>query len=228
MLPLPKRRLRTAVRVSSFILIVSYFFQTQVRVEHNTLLKRDQQQLKLSFPPPQPQFQPTAFHKHIRLRQSNYAHRNNLSTFGAGENGSHVRISFQLHDRNVVPLNYTFIHPGSLCPLGMIFERQIRTGALPPSLTNLTQSNAHPRGGRVLDFTATISTNLKILQIGHSVLVQLAQTFDEMVGCRNDVTSSDGMGFCRPRVVQWNAWTDHEGRSILSPTIGGGVSAMWR
>lgn len=118
----------------------------------------------------------------------------------------------------------------------MIFEKkgeerypteQIRTG-LPPSLSSLTQSNDHPRGGRVLDFTATISTNLKILQIGHSVLVQLAHTFDEMVGCRNDVTSGDGMGFCRPRVVQWNAWADHEGRSILSPTIGGGVSAMWR
>ena len=242
--PKPKRRHTTAARarviVLSFIWCVSYFFRT---LEHNTLLKSDQQQL--SFPPSQPQFQPTAFQKHIRLRQSNYAHHNNLthsskSTFGVGAGkNSHVRISFQLHDRNIVPLNLTFQHPSYFCPLGMIFEKkkkgeerypteQIRTGVLPPSLTNLTQSNDHPRGGRVLDFTATISTNLKILQIGHSVLVQLAQAFDEMVGCQNYATSGDGMGFCRPRVVQWNAWADHEGRSILSPTIGGGVSAIWR
>ena len=117
--PLPKRRLKTAARVLSFILIVSHFFQT---LEHNTLLKRGQQQLP--FPPPQPQFQPTAFHKHIRLRQSSYyVYHNNVthsskSTFGAGKNGSHVRISFQLHDRNVVPLNSRSSTRGACALLG--------------------------------------------------------------------------------------------------------------
>ena len=184
-------------------------------------------------------FQPTAFNKHIQLRQSNYVHHNNLthsskSTFGTGKN-SNVRISFQLHDPKVVPIESTF-NPYVTCQLGMIFQgkglrrkptNEVRHG-LPPSLTNVTQSNDYPREGRVLDFTATISTNLKILQIGDSVGVQLAQTFDEMVGCRNNIVSGNGTGFCRPRVVFSEAWAGHDSRSVLSPTIGGGVSAMWR
>eukprot|EP00984_Skeletonema_dohrnii_P007123 scaffold2568_cov107-Skeletonema_dohrnii-CCMP3373.AAC.4 len=125
-------------------------------------------------------FQPTAFHKHIQLRQSNYAHHNNLthtsnSTFGTGRG------------------------------LRRKPTKEIRKGELPPSLTNVVQSNEHPREGR------------------------LAQTFDEMVACRNNsVISGNGTGFCRPRVVFSEAWAGHDGRSILSPTIGGGVSAMWR
>ncbi len=186
-------------------------------------------------------FKPTAFHKHIQLRQSNYVHHNDIthsskSTFGKGKN-SNVRISFQLHDRSVVSINNTF-NPYVTCRPGMIFQgrglrrkptKEVRKGVLPPSLMNVTQSNDHPREGRVLDFTATISTNLKILQIGDSVEVQLAQTFDEMVGCRDrNVTAGKGTGFCRPRVVLAEAWKGHDGRSILYPTIGGGVSAMWR
>lgn len=188
-------------------------------------------------------FKPTPFHKHIQQRQSNYVHHNDIihsskSTFGTGEN-SNVRISFQLHDREVVPIKNSF-NPYVTCKTGMIFQgrglrrkptKEVRKGVLPPSLMSVTQSNDHPREGRVLDFTATISTNLKILQIGDSVEVQLAQTFDEMVGCRNsNVTGagSNGTGFCRDRVVFAEAWAGHDSRSILFPTIGGGVSAMWR
>ncbi len=192
-------------------------------------------------------FQPTAFHKHIQLRKSNYIHHNNFthsstSTFGTGIN-SNVRISFQLHDPTVVPINNTLWE--LTCPVGMnpIFERrgrppnrirvdqdEVRSGILPPSLTRVTQSNEYPREGRVLNFTATISTNLKILHIGDSVGVQLAQGFDEMVGCRNHIVSGNGTGFCHPR-VSYSAplvGVGHDSHSILSPTIGGGVSALWR
>eukprot|EP00573_Skeletonema_grethae_P003123 CAMPEP_0201690516 /NCGR_PEP_ID=MMETSP0578-20130828/3944_1 /ASSEMBLY_ACC=CAM_ASM_000663 /TAXON_ID=267565 /ORGANISM="Skeletonema grethea, Strain CCMP 1804" /LENGTH=665 /DNA_ID=CAMNT_0048175533 /DNA_START=212 /DNA_END=2209 /DNA_ORIENTATION=+ len=192
-------------------------------------------------------FQPTAFHQHIQLRQSNYVHHNNLthsskSTFGRGKN-SNIRISFQLHDPKVVPINNTLWELA--CPVGMnpIFYRrgrppnrvrvdpeEVRSGILPPSLTRVTQRNDYPREGRVLDFTATISTDLKILHIGDSVGVQLAQGFDEMVGCRNDIVSGNGTGFCRPRISHSAplAGIGHDSHSILSPTIGGGVSAMWR
>ena len=173
-------------------------------------------------------FQPTAFHKHIGVRPYNYIHNNNFthssrSTFGKGIN-SNVRISFELHDPKVAPINNTF-NPYVTCQVGMIFQgkglrrkptKEVRSGILPPSLMNVTQSGDYPREGRVLDFTATISTNLKILQIGDSVGVQLAQTFDEMVGCRNNVTS----GFCRPRVVFSEAWQGHDSRSVMAPTIG--------
>ena len=66
-----------------------------------------------------------------------------------------------------------------------------RTGELPPSLVRVDESPRFDntsnishvgRGsGRVLDFTTTISTNLKILFIGDSVMMQLAQSFDQMV-----------------------------------------------
>ena len=178
-------------------------------------------------------FQPTAFHKHIGVRPYNYIHNNNFTHsskstfFGTGIN-SNVRISFQLHDPKVIPINNTF-NPYVTCQVGMIFQgkglrrkptKEVRSGILPPSLMNVTQSGDYPREGRVLDFTATISTNLKILQIGDSVGVQLAQTFDEMVGCRNNN--------CRPRVVFSEAWQGHDSRSVMAPTIGGGTSAMWR
>ena len=181
-------------------------------------------------------------YKHIQTRQFSYDHHDNIthsskSTYGTGTN-SNIRISFQLHDPITVPVNNTF-NPYVTCPPGDVIQgrgrRRKPTGEkrkveLPPSLINVEQSAEYPRGGRVLNFTATISTNLKILQIGDSVGVQLAQTFDEMVGCRNgNVTSSvNGTGFCRSRYVLSEAWSGHDGRSILWHTIGGGVSAMWR
>ena len=169
-------------------------------------------------------FQPTEFHKHIIK-----------STYETGGINSNVRISFQLHDFG--PINNKLWE--RTCPVGMnpTFYRtgrspiklrvdpdEVRSGILPPSLTRVTQSNEYPREGRVLDFTATISTNLKILHIGDSVGVQLAQGFDEMVGCRNKPDRS-----CRPR-DSYSAplvGITHDSHSVQS-TIGGGVSALWR
>lgn len=188
-------------------------------------------------------FQPTEFYKHIQQRQSNYVHHNNLthssqSTFGTGSN-SHVRISFQLHDNKTQQLENIF-NPYIRCVVGKVMQGrkkrqptgEVRDGILPPTLTTIDQQNEnYPRSGRILDFRATISTNLNILQIGDSVLVQLAQAFDEMVGCRSVITGSNNgtdTGFCRPRDLIWQAWAGHDGRSLLAPTIGGGASAMWR
>ena len=195
-------------------------------------------------------FQPTAFYKHVQLRKQFFTPTTTttLFEFGTGTNehsNDDVRISFQLHDPKVVPLQSLF-NKHMTCPLGMIFQgkrrreptKQVRSGILPHSLTRVTNTqqkssnNDHEypiREGRVLDFTATISTNLKILHIGDSVGVQLAQAFDEMVGCRNNVTSANnGTGFCHPRFLFWEAWKGHEGRTIIAPVVGGGVSAMWR
>ena len=253
-LPLPPPRSTRGATVGSrnitILLVLSFICFLSTFLTYNRILKP---YLKIDQPPlldyndisvddkqKQLLFQPTAYHKHIQLRQSNYVHHNNLthtskSTFGTGKN-SNVRIIFQLHDPKVVPIEINKFNPYINCPLGQQFEGkrrrvgtgEIREGILPPSLTKVVQSNDHSREGRVLDFTATISTNLKILQIGDSVGLQLAQAFDEMVGCRNNVTSGNGTGFCRPRDVVWEAWRGHDGRSILSPTIGGGLSAIWR
>lgn len=174
-------------------------------------------------------FYQTPFHSHIKLRPSNYTHHNNYNdsvqlTYGKGVNRN-VRISFELHDPMKVPLTNVF-HPDIMTCRRFIDEKT--DVILPPPLSRVVQNEDYPRGGRVLNLTATISTNLKILHIGDSVMVQLAQTFHEMVGCRNAALSGNGTGFCRPRVVLHESWRGHEGRSILAPTIGGGVSAMWR
>jgi hypothetical protein len=213
-----------------------------IRDDYNIGDKRHQQQ--------QQSFHPTAFHKHIQLRQSssndnNFTNSNLFATKGTTNDSNYVRITFQFHDPKVVQLKNVY-NPNIKCPIGKVMQRrnnrnrkgtflsgEIRERALPPSLTRVnnnnnssssSSSNVYTRNGRVLDFTATITTTLKILQIGDSVLVQLAQAFDEMVGCR----TNNGMQFCRPRDVLWQPLAGRDGRTIVSSTIGGGVSAMWR
>lgn len=72
--------------------------------------------------------------------------------------------------------------------------------------------------GRVLEFTSTISTSLKLISIGDSVTVQFSFSLDEMLG--GDELSS--------RTVLWDSWIGHLGGSIVWPTNGGGASATWR
>jgi len=139
------------------------------------------------------------------------------------------------------------------CPLGKVTlgKRKIptgefRSGKLPPSLVRVVANDrdrngnddggisrsgsgsggdiAH-RNGRVLDFTVTITTSLKILLIGDSVMVQLGQAFDEMIMSNGQyATTEDPIH----REIVWEAWRGHNGGTVVSPTRGGGVSAMWR
>jgi len=99
---------------------------------------------------------------------------------------------------------------------------EVRSGELPPTLKhvgNIHDMNGHIRSGRVLDFTASISTDLKILMIGDSVMVQLAQAFDELI-----LDESNR----QHRKTVWDAWPGHDGGTVTAPTRGGGVSALWR
>ena len=142
-----------------------------------------------------------------------------------------VRISFELHDPNTKPLTNAF-NLYVKCPLGevtigrkgLIKTGQYRDGALPPSLIRIDDTaiidGSKRSSGRVLDITTTITTNLKILFIGDSVMLQLAQAFDESLG---------GLEMQQtPRTVLWESWSGHNGGTVVSPTQGGGVSAFWR
>jgi hypothetical protein len=141
-----------------------------------------------------------------------------------------VRISFELHDPNTKPLTNAF-NLYMKCPLGEVTtgrKRRIKTGqyrdgALPPSLIRIDDDTAIIDGskrssGRVLDLTTRITTNLKILAIGDSVMLQLAQAFDESLG---------GLEM-QSRTVLWESWSGHNGGTVVSPTQGGGISAFWR
>lgn len=93
---------------------------------------------------------------------------------------SSVRISFELHDPKTVPLNNVF-NLYVKCPLGpvTVSRRNVptgehRSGELPSALINVTNELDYrgvKRSGRVLDFTITISTDLKLLLIGGTLFV---------------------------------------------------------
>ncbi|KAL3773503.1 hypothetical protein ACHAW5_000500 [Stephanodiscus triporus] len=170
-------------------------------------------------------FRPTRYHKSIEysVNRRDLDHANDDV---ASSSWPEVRVSLELHDPKSAPLTNVF-NPLVLCPLGEVTigrmgrrTGQNRTGGLPPSLvrTHTIDRNGRARGGRVLDFTASMSTDLKLLFVGDSVLVQLAQAVDEFLGGR--VLNS--------RTVLWECWAGHEGGSVVAPTRGGGVSAMWR
>ncbi|KAL7444590.1 hypothetical protein ACHAXH_006442 [Discostella pseudostelligera] len=166
-------------------------------------------------------FRITSYYPHIKFAPSLQQQR--------GDNN--VRISFALHDPDTIPLENVF-NPYVTCPLGQITIGKtkriatglVRSGELPPALTRVSNEqdmHGRSRSGRVLDFTVTISTNLKLLFIGDSVVVQLAQAFDEMVTHNKQQTT-------QTRKVLWESWNGHDGGTIVVPTRGGGVSALWR
>ena len=183
-------------------------------------------------------FGPTRKHRSIMYRRVDrgYTHINNVDDDNDDEDGPDVRISFELHDPRTLPLTNVF-NPYVLCPTGEVMigksrrpTGQYRTGVLPPSLVRVAEDDigvveeGANSGGRVLDFTATLSTNLRVMFVGDSVLVQLAHAVDESL-LEGETIESRKIG---SRSVLWESWTGHDGGSILAPTRGGGVSATWR
>ncbi|KAL9182202.1 hypothetical protein ACHAXT_012854 [Thalassiosira profunda] len=128
-----------------------------------------------------------------------------------------VRISFRLHSPDVVPYptNYLSVQ-GYACPLG----------TLPPSLSGRRS---------VLNFTATISTDLKILFVGDSISQQFAEGFyssvhsDDYAGgytiLRSFVNDGEPI-FANGKIFSRSGL--HVCSSLVAPARGGGVSAYWR
>ncbi|KAL7540451.1 hypothetical protein ACHAXR_010114 [Thalassiosira sp. AJA248-18] len=116
-----------------------------------------------------------------------------------------IRISFQLHDRNYAPADKFGGVPGYKCT---------DQAELPPSLSGRT----------ILNFSATVATELKIAFIGDSITEQFTQAFDASVL---------GTGHERNRLAHTyrNGHGNinlHNCLSIAAPVRGGGVSAYWR
>lgn len=127
-------------------------------------------------------FRNTPYHRHIKFR--NYQDDNRTSSSSSSSSSNGIRISFELHDPQTVPLENAF-NPYVKCPLGPLSTGKknqqqiptgyIRSGELPPSLIRVDDERdmyGQVRSGRVLNFTVTISTDLKLLFIGDSIMVQ--------------------------------------------------------
>ena len=185
-------------------------------------------------------FRSSLYYHHIKFTNHQNHHVNN-STSSLQQNNHHddqnVRISFVLHDPHAFPLENRF-NLYVTCPVGSITtnkKKRIPTGLyrskiLPPLLKRVVDQQdryGQNRSGRVLDFTATLSTNLKLLFIGDSVMVQLAQAFDEMVTV-DKIQDQETTTTTTTRKVLWESWHGHDGGTIVAPTRGGGVSALWR
>jgi len=179
-------------------------------------------------------FHRTAYHKHVGTFHHN---DNNDNNHHNATSSSSLRISFQLHDPETHPLTNKY-NLYVKCPLGKVTvgkkkvpTGEFRSGELPPSLLRVEDdidSRGIPRSGRVLDFTVSISTNLKILLIGDSVMVQLAQAFDEMAMMGTGHHNSYNNHPQPTRSIVWEAWRGHNGGTIAAPTLGGGATALWR
>jgi hypothetical protein len=115
------------------------------------------------------------------------------------------RISYTLHPKDLRLYKNTF-NEYFQCP---IVEEgpKIRRG-LPAEMKNTTG---------VLDFTTSVTTDLKILFMGDSVSMQCSQGFEEAAGA-----------LPAHRSVLRYLWERHESLTVSAPVQGGGVVAGWR
>jgi hypothetical protein len=113
------------------------------------------------------------------------------------------RISYTLHQQGSRPYKNEF-EPLTMCRSG---KKKTRQG-LPTAMKNATG---------VLDFTTSVTTDLKILFMGDSVSMQYSQGFEEAAGAQH-----------AKRAVLRYSWGTHEGLHVSAPVRGGGVVAGWR
>ena len=118
-----------------------------------------------------------------------------------------TRIAFKLHSPSDVgvPDRFLSVKPYTCGP---------EKGPLPPSLAGRT----------VLNFTASIATDLRIVHVGDSLGQQFAQGFDA-------TALSDGADGNRIVLAEYfyeGRVYSHNCLSVAAPVRGGGVSAYWR
>lgn len=142
------------------------------------------------------------------------SHINHIQTIdSANATTADIQISFQLHDPDILPFKDLYA-PRHGCPLGELSKGGgYRVLDLPSALQLDTN------GGRVLDFTTTLSSNLKILQLGDSVTFQMTEAIDEMFGAEKAP---------QKRHYLWEAFAGGEGGTLVAPTRGGGIHGAWR
>jgi hypothetical protein len=117
------------------------------------------------------------------------------------------RISYTLHPKDLRPYKNTF-NKNYHCPIVEEGRKRRARRGLPAEMKNAMG---------VLDFTTSVTTDLKILFMGDSVSVQNSQGFEEAAGA-----------LYTHRVVLRNSWGRNEGLTVSAPVRGGGVVAGWR
>jgi hypothetical protein len=114
------------------------------------------------------------------------------------------RISYTLHPKSSRPYTNEF-EPFTKCDLN---EKKKGRVGLPAEMKNETG---------FLDFTTSVTTDLKILFMGDSVSIQYSQGFEEAAGALH----------AHRGVIRYS-WGTHEGLHVSAPVRGGVVVAGWR
>lgn len=142
-------------------------------------------------------------------------------------NNTTIRISFRVHDKNILPFRNRFTGECSFGPLegeGGVRGREIPSALWRGGLYDIddNRSDTHPLG--VLDIGTTISTNLNILHIGDSVTQQIAGAMDEMLGAY-ELQSRKSIQL--KNALKSPYFSSSAGYTV-APTYGGGVQFTWR
>ena len=156
--------------------------------------------------------------KHLSPNNDSFIH-----TTEPQENASQYRISFRFHSPDVIGVPSQFLSvPGYKCP--------IEIASLPPLVNN----------SAIFNFTTTISTDLKVLFIGDSIMQQLAQNVYSSVLLHDNVSykpNDFSWGGKDGRHVVLRSFINgihpemsglHVCSSISAPVHGGGAVAYYR
>jgi hypothetical protein len=120
-----------------------------------------------------------------------------------------IRISYILHPKSSRPYGYNNTLTRYLqCPIVEANERRRGRVGLPAEMKNATG---------VLDFTTSVTSDLKILFMGDSVSIQYSKGFEEAAGALH----------AHRAVLRYTRGTN-EGLHVSAPVRGGGVVAGWR
>jgi hypothetical protein len=140
-------------------------------------------------------------------------HSTNQTSASASLGNSNIRISFRLNNNNNIQNRFLSV-PGYTCPP--------QIASLPPNLSHRP----------ILNFTTSISTNLKIIFVGDSITQQFAQGFysailDEELEGSHAILRSFINGRPVNGIDLFNLGL-HVCSSVVAPGRGGGVGAYWR
>ena len=151
--------------------------------------------------------------------------QNNIIRQVLGEDGHNAFVSYRLEYDKPYSVKYG---PYTQCAIG---TKTNKFGRKAITRVGLSESLS-----KILNVTAYLQTNLKIVSVGDSVLMQFHQVLEEALQPPATTTTTGGAGLGNGnrhetdpyRTIYQEAWRDHESVVVAAPVNGGGVLAGFR